>query len=1038
MPPRKICRALLKLGSVNVCTACGPSPDARMEDVVSGVAKLDLVACALQETRWIGTGARVVESSIIRDGRPVTYHFYWTGHGHNKQDGVGILVRAGPDTHVESVEHVSERNMAITLVHKGCKLFLVSTYSPCNEGTRSTERHKDNHYRELRKLVASAPRKARVCVLGDFNATSTAASTFTRFGPKTCLVTAHGPNDNDNGERLLSFARTNKLCILNSFFQHSKRCHMQTWHSNTGTEGGRKCLDYALTDPLLRSWATNCRVRNSFQLTPPTDHRMLVSSFLTPVRKIDRFRRRTSRNSSNKVDPLQMRDVRALRDHKLEYCNAVEQEFNEPLDGPDLDADCAELVRRLKSAAVSTLPERVEAKQKVPWSHDPELLRLRAERDKLQRSSAKHKEVTKQLTARDRYLCQEFYRREAEDINHLMVTRQIEKGFRKAREQQTTLKRAPVASCDPETLREYFTAAFNTSPPLNTPPDLSDTPELAASFISTLKEKSAQHPISSASPSLKEVKDTLSSLKNGKSATDIPPELLKYAAESPKLLRDLHKVLTDIWDNPSTLPSSWGESRLCTLYKNKGKRSDPSKYRPLSIGSALCKLAVSLVLRRMDAWYNAQLTEQQQGFRKSRGCQDAIYTLKRIQQISSKMKKEVYVAFIDLTAAFDTVVRNWLFRSIFSRLHDSQSTKCFEILEQLYSKTSARISSDKSGTSFATKAGVRQGGPESPPLFCLFMDWIMRRFKEECAKRGIHGLKLAYLIPNTASDARNRAEQKMKEGTGYHLWVGFADDVTMFFNTLEELQVGLQILADLLEEYGLKLSLEKTETMIFNYCGDEYPETVVTIAGKEIRNSESFKLLGSKLRYDKPQTGDIEVNARIEAGRCKFAQLQNLLTNRHIAMKYRMRFFDAHVRSRMTYACQTWTLKKAQRDKLDAAQMKLLRRMVVRGNCYKSQYSESSETTEEPDYSLLYTNERIYEITGAGELSDYIGKQQAKFAAHTVRESNCRETKQLMFNRDAGKKGGRAGDLLHQVLAYYQYADTERDVFFRRARNREM
>ena len=115
---------------------------------------------------------------------------------------------------------------------------------------------------------------------------------------------------------------------------------------------------------------------------------MLVSSFLTPVRKIDRFRRRTSRNSSNKVDPLQMRDVRTLRDHKLEYCNAVEQEFNEPLDGPDLAADCAELVRRLKSAAVSTLPERVEAKQKVPWSHDPELLRLRAERDKLQRSIA--------------------------------------------------------------------------------------------------------------------------------------------------------------------------------------------------------------------------------------------------------------------------------------------------------------------------------------------------------------------------------------------------------------------------------------------------------------------------------------------------------------------------------------------------------------------------------------------------------------------------------------------------------------------------
>ena len=409
-----------------------------------------------------------------------------------------------------------------------------------------------------------------------------------------------------------------------------------------------------------------------------------------------------------------------------------------------------------------------------------------------------------------------------------MITRQIEKGFRKAREQKTTLKQAPVTSCDPDVLREHFTAAFNSAPPLNTPTELGDTPELAATFISNLKEKSAQHPISSDCPSLKEVKDTLCKLKNGKSATDIPPELLKYAAESPKFLRELHRVLAAIWENPSAMPSSWGESRLFALYKNKGKRSDPSKYRPLSIGSALCKLAVSIVLRRMDAWYNAQLSEQQQGFRKLRGCQDAIYTLKRIQQISAKMKKEVYVAFIDLTAAFDTVVRNWLFRSIFSRLHEAQDTKCLDIIQQLYSKTSARISTDKSRTSFPTTAGVRQGGPESPPLFCLFMDWVMRRFKEECNKRGIHGLKLEHVIPNTATEARNRAERDMQIGTGYHLWVGFADDITIFFNSLEELEIGLRILADLLEEYGLKLSLGKTEIMIANYSRGDYPEFIVT------------------------------------------------------------------------------------------------------------------------------------------------------------------------------------------------------------------
>jgi hypothetical protein len=183
------------------------------------------------------------------------------------------------------------------------------------------------------------------------------------------------------------------------------------------------------------------------------------------------------------------------------------------------------------------------------------------------------------------------------------------------------------------------------------------------------------------------------------------------------------------------------------------------------------------------------------------------------------------------------------------------------------------------------------------------MDWVMRRFKKECNKRGIHGLKIEHVIPNTATEVRNRAERYMQIGTGYHLLVGFTDDITMLFNSLEELESGLRILADLLEEYGLKLSLGKTETMISNYSGYDYPESIVTLDGEKIKHSESFKLLGSKLRYNEPHTDDIEVSARIEAGRCKFAELRNLLTNRHITMKHRMRFFEAHVRSRMTYAC---------------------------------------------------------------------------------------------------------------------------------------
>ena len=115
--------------------------------------------------------------------------------------------------------------------------------------------------------------------------------------------------------------------------------------------------------------------------------------------------------------------------------------------------------------------------------------------------------------------------------------------------------------------------------------------------------------------------------------------------------------------------------------------------------------------------------------------------------------------------------------------------------------------------------------------------------------------------------------------------------------------------------------------------------------------------------------------------------------------------------------------------------MKLLRKMVVRGNSYRGQYNQQYETAKEPDHGRIYPNQRIYEITGARALSEYIGKQQAKFAAHTIRESNNRETKQLMYNSDT-KPGNSLKDLLGQALKYMGHVRAEQHVFQKFARNR--
>ena len=266
-----------KLGTVNVSTA---RHDARLQDIVDQVAARGLLACALQETKRIGDGSAVVRSRD-RHGSPVLYHLYWSGFTRKRHDGVGILIKVDKDTHVDDVTYGGARHLAIDVTHRGCKLFLISSYAPCEMGNRSSDSTKSAFYKKLIELAQSRPKKSRLCILGDMNATSEVTSSFTRFNERSYSL--QGDICNDNGRRLKEFARASSLSILNSYFEHRRPSHMLTWHSrDTRT---RKCIDYILVDSLLRSWAVNCRVRNSFKLTPETDHRLLVATFRAPTTK---------------------------------------------------------------------------------------------------------------------------------------------------------------------------------------------------------------------------------------------------------------------------------------------------------------------------------------------------------------------------------------------------------------------------------------------------------------------------------------------------------------------------------------------------------------------------------------------------------------------------------------------------------------------------------------------------------------------------------------------------------------------------------
>ena len=508
--------------------------------------------------------------------------------------------------------------------------------------------------------------------------------------------------------------------------------------------------------------------------------------------------------------------------------------------------------------------------------------------------------------------------------------------------------------------------------------------------------------VNSEPPQTEELIKTIKSLKNGKSANDFPAAFMKYAIDSHAFFSEIENLFNLLWQT-NDIPKTWSHTKLVALWKgpNKGNQNDPTTYRALQIGSTLCKILVNIILNRLRSWYESQLMDKQQGFRSGRGTTDAIYILKRTHEITDRMKKPVYLLFIDLTAAFDHVDRDLMFRTIRYRLPTGASTKLFDLLEALYSHTTTAMAQTPDDE-FEIRNGVRQGGPESPVLFNLYIDYVMRVFINLCNIKGINFLQLKHKIPQSASQSN-----KATLGVQQIDWIGYADDITLAFDDVKNLRLGAYQLHTVLHKYKLEINMKKTKTMILNqqYTDDAYPENIITINKYKIENVKTFEYLGCCIKYDEPATGNMELQIRIDTAHDKFYALGKHLLNHKIALSTRVKVFNSLVRSRLSYASQAWVLTQRQLNHINSIYINMLRKMIKGGFRRK-----------EGTYHYQLTNADILQKCKTKSMQQYTARLQQTFVAHIIRGGNDRTTKRLLFNNDVNKKQGPSITLYKSVI----------------------
>ena len=128
-----------------------------------------------------------------------------------------------------------------------------------------------------------------------------------------------------------------------------------------------------------------------------------------------------------------------------------------------------------------------------------------------------------------------------------------------------------------------------------------------------------------------EVEESLKSAKTGKASgiDGISIEIIKAAGEAgvELLWRACRAVCKD-----GIAPIEWRQFIIIPIWKRKGDRRECCQYRGISLLSQPSKVFARILEKRIRYIVEPQLSENQFGFRKNKGCSDAIFILRQLQE----------------------------------------------------------------------------------------------------------------------------------------------------------------------------------------------------------------------------------------------------------------------------------------------------------------------------------------------------------------------------------------------------------------------
>ena len=299
---------------------------------------------------------------------------------------------------------------------------------------------------------------------------------------------------------------------------------------------------------------------------------------------------------------------------------------------------------------------------------------------------------------------------------------------------------------------------------------------------------------------------------------------------------------------------------------------------------------LKILQARLQQYVNHELLDVQAGLRKGRGTREQIANLYWIIKKTREYQKNIYFCFTDYAKGFDCVDHNKLWK-ILQEMGIPDHLTC--LLRNLYAGEEAKVRTvHRTKVWFQIRKGVHQGCILSPCLFNLYAEYIMKNAGLGEAQAGI---KIS---------GRNINNFR------------YADDTTLMAET-EELKSLLMKVKEESEKIGLKLNIQKIKITATS------PITLWQIDGETVAD---FIFGGSKITAD----GDCshEIKRHLLLGRKVMTNLDSILKSRDITLSTKVHLVKAMVFPVVVYGCESWTIKKAECQGIDAFELWCWKRLL--------------------------------------------------------------------------------------------------------------